>query len=192
MKKYRIIIIITILLLLINTVLLGFLWFGKKQPMPPQNGGPAMVENFLKEKLSLTDPELKQFKVLREEHFSLNKKLNDSLHVQKDALFALLGKVDSNNKSVDSITNIIAGFEKQKDVNTFTHFSKVRMILTTDQQPKFDAIINDVLRMVAGPQPGNRMPPPPKGDRPPRPPGHPDMQGPDDGPPPPPDPQHHH
>ncbi|MEP6675777.1 MAG: hypothetical protein ABJA78_11500 [Ferruginibacter sp.] len=183
MNKYKIIIAITVLLLLANTVLLGLLWFGKKQPPPPPNPGPAMVENLLKEKLSLTDDEIKQFRVLRDEHFNLNKKLNDSLHLQKDILFSMLGKIESNNVKVDSMTGIIGNLEKQKDVNTFNHFSKVRLILTATQQEKFDKVINDVLRMIAGPQPGNHMPPPPRGERPP-PPGDHEMPPPGEGPPP--------
>ena len=186
MNKYKIIIAITVLLLLLNTTLLGFLWFGKKStasaPAPGPTGGPGMVENLLKEKLSLTDDQVKQFRVLREAHFSLNKKLMDSLHIQKDQLFSMLGKSAANSAAVDSLTNIISRIEKQKDLNTFDHFSKVRGMLTPEQQGKFDVVINDILRMVAGPQPGGRMPAPMRGDRPPPPcEGHPP---PGEGPPP--------
>ena len=191
MKKYRIIIAATILLLLVNTILLCFLWFGKKHlPPPPQNAGPAMVvENLLKDELLLNADQLKQFRTLREEHFRFNQQLNDSLHLQKDALFSLLGKKDSSSNAVDSITNMIAHFEKKKDLNTFAHFSKVRLLLTATQQEKFDGIINDILRMVAGPQPGNHSQPPPPGEGYPHgkrpPPEGPDMPPPPgDGPPP--------
>ncbi len=167
MSKYKIIIFITVVLLAINTTLLAFLWIGKKQEPAPIQGGPAVVEKLLSEKLSLTQDQLKQFRILRGEHFMLNQKLLDSLRVQKDVLFSMLGKEETGSPTVDSIMSIIAVIEKKKDGNTFSHFSKVRAILQPGQQKNFDNIINEILRMVAGPQPGNRRPPPFQGDGPP-------------------------
>lgn len=176
MKKYKIIIAVTILLLLLNTVLLGLLWFGKK-PQPPFQGP---IEQLLKEKLSLTEDQVKQFRTLKEEHQKLNRAILDSMRPCKDALFALLGKEPAGSRSVDSLTGIIGNYEKRKDINTFEHFSKVRQILNPEQQKTFDGTINDILRTLGRQQhpPGDRPPfPPPGHDGPP--PGH--EQGPPPG-----------
>ena len=56
---------------------------------------------------------------------------------------------------------------EQLDLLTFDHFKQVRTICTSQQQKKFDEIIEDVLQMISsgpphGPQKGNDHIPPPE------------------------------
>ena len=57
-----------------------------------------------------------------------------------------------------------AAQQARLDILPFEHFKKVRALCTTEQQIKFDQIIEQVMQMLAPPQnPGGQagLPPPP-------------------------------
>jgi protein CpxP len=185
----RLLSLITLLLLTANIVTLGYLWTHRsavvKEPIPQQPPGGPVFE-FLTKELQLDSLQQQAYKVLRDEHQSGQRPLQDSIRKAKDALFELLKMQNPPDVLVQAQSAKAAAAEQQLDLFTFKHFQKLRAICTAAQQKKFDEIIQDILRRMAPakrqqgpPPPGIRggMPPPPgegpgpEGERPPPPPG---------------------
>ena len=170
--------IITLLLLTANIVTLALLWTNKKQdrehlnPPPPQQQPSGQVFQFITNELKLDSTQQETYKELRDEHRSQVRPYQDSIGKAKDSFFDLLQQENIAETTILEYSKKIGELEQQRDVFTFKHFQKLRAICNKEQQIKFDKIIQDVLRRMAGPKrpPG---PPPPgmeNGERRPHPP----------------------
>ena len=209
--------VIVLLLLTANIITLALLWTSKRTggeyiesreapPPPPQQGG--QVFEFLSRELKLDSTQQEAYRKLRDEHQSQVRPLQDSIGQSKDSFFALLQKENVTDADIAALNKRTGDLEQQKDLFTFRHFQKLRAICSKEQQAKFDSIIQQALRQLAGPgRPGPGMQGPgrdrtdgpsmqrpgakPAGHRPPPPPGMPPADGPPpdrmhpgDGPPP--------
>ena len=166
--------VITLLLLTANIITLALLWTNKKNDRGPLNapqpGG--QVFEFITEELKLDSAQQLTYKKLREEHQSAVRPLQDSIRKAKDSFFDLLQQENIAETTIQEYSKKIGDLEQQRDVFTFKHFQKLRAICNKEQQTKFDKIIRDVLRRMAGPK-RPAAPPPPgmdRGDRRPPPP----------------------
>lgn len=141
-------------------------------PHPPRHaegGGPAKM---IIEELKLNTDQINQFEKLKESHRASVRELNDKGREIRHAYFELLKNDEVDQKQVDELSNAISANQKEIEKVTFDHFKEVRKICNADQKKRFDEIIGDILRHMAG---GNRgpMPPPHPHDNegPPSPPG---------------------
>ena len=172
MKKYTFWTIAAVVLLLVNMLIIGYLW-QKQHPRPGQRppGGEAFM--YLVTELKMTKEQVTQYQRLRDDHRSKADHILEQGREIKQRLFSNLGKTGVGASIVNSITAEAGRNTAALDSLTFYHFREVRMILNDKQKERFDEVIDDALRMMAGPGPGGppgRPPgPPPHGDRPPRP-----------------------
>ncbi|MBS1511980.1 MAG: periplasmic heavy metal sensor [Bacteroidetes bacterium] len=180
--------IITLLLLTLNIVTLGYLWThkngGTPPPPPPVAGQQGQVFEFVTQELQLDSAQKESYKKLRDQHHAGQQPLQDSIKKAKDDFFELLKQQPVSDAAVKEAASKVSAAEEQLALFTFHHFQQLRAICTPVQQQKFDSIIQDVLHRFAPvrrpgpPPPGMRdgkLPPPPEGgDGPPK-----------DGPPPP-------
>ncbi len=167
--------VITLLLLTANIVTLALLWTNKKtaqesERVPKQQGGE--VFQFITRELNLDSAQQVTYKKLREEHQEGIRPLQDSIGKAKDRFFDLLQDENVTETNIQEYSKKIGELEQQRDVFTFKHFQKLRLICNKEQQIKFDNIIKDVLRRMGGPKrpqgpppggrdDGDRRPPPP-------------------------------
>lgn len=138
--------IAVILLLLINTVLLVFIWKEKEKPVlqhPQGNGGP--FETMVKE-LNMTEQQKNDYKKLRDEHFAKVRPLFDSIRQIRSSLFKLVKDSTANDDSVSFYSKRIAEKQAIIDKLTLTHFQKVRKLFAPDQQIKFDEFMQKMIQ----------------------------------------------
>ncbi len=177
MKNFKFLIIIVILLVIINCVLLGSLWFTKYHMAgpPPPMGPPERANEYLIRELKMTPAQVKQYDAMKKQHFEVTRKLNDQNRLLRDEFFKNIQTPVLNKTAVDSLQKKISANSVTLDTTTLFHFRKLRTILTHEQQTKFDNIIQNALHMMGGPQKGGAGPggPPPANMRPqgPPPPG---------------------
>jgi Spy/CpxP family protein refolding chaperone len=170
MKNFKFLIIIVILLVIINCVLLGSLWFTKYHMAgPPMGGPPERANDYLIRELKMTPAQVKQYDAMRKQHFETTRKLNDQNRLLRDEFFKNIQTPVLDKVAVDSLQNKISANSFTLDTTTLFHFRKLRTILTDEQKTKFDKIIQNALHMMGGPQKGGGGPggPPPNGMRPP-------------------------
>jgi periplasmic protein CpxP/Spy len=180
MWKPKLWIAIVVVLLVVNTILLVFLWMGKR----PRRMLGGTAKEYLTKELSLNDVQVKQYDQLRDEHIGAIRKLNDAMKDLKDNMFDNLPTNNVDSNKVKGLLQQIGENEIARDSITFYHFRKLRTILTAEQQQKFDKIIKNVLRMMGPPPQGppmrdRRGAGPPMGEPPPG-----DETRPGNGPPP--------
>jgi protein CpxP len=154
-----------LLMVALNIATLSAFWIIRDKrdgPPPAIRGG---VADFLVKELELDSAQKNQLEQLVEQHRRDMRGMRKGDRDAKDSFFALLKEPDIDD---DKLANAAAGIsmrEGMRDMHTFRHFQKVRALCNEVQKRKFDAIIQEVLRMSAPPPggPGGREghPPPP-------------------------------
>lgn len=160
------------ILVLLNLGLIGWMFFGHSG-MPPGAGGPAAFR-FLERELALTDQQEQLVIASREALSEQSRPLEDSARALRKQLFALTRQSPLPVAEADQITRQLGNIIAQLERNRFQHFKEIRDVLNSDQQSRFDNIL-DELAQRQGPPPG---PGQGNGNRPPD-----DRPGPPDGPP---------
>ena len=171
MSKKLIIQIIVIVLVFVNTLVLGILWWKQSNVKEQLPAGPP--NNYIVKELSLSKEQVAQFEELRKEHFTAMQVIRTETRALKEALFENVSTPDVDSNAVNILLTQIGKMEMDKERLTLLHFRKVRTILTPFQQEKFDSIINNVIRMMGRPagqgmreRPVEGRPPGPRGERP--------------------------
>ena len=137
----------TVALLVINVVLVFFLWKNKKhegEPGIPVNRGDWMVKE-----LKLNDQQKAEHKKIKDDHFARLKPVNDSITFGRSHLYSLLKDSVTN----DSLVHLYAGIVGEKhtlaSIYTFEHFKKIRAICDPQQQVKLDSLIQKIVQDMA-------------------------------------------
>ena len=141
MNNTRFLQICIVVLLLINSVTIGIIWFHRP---PAHERGPF---NFLTRELKLTETQQEQYKQLRDEHHQSMLEYEKKIGESRGNFFHQLS-VTKDSLLVNNLTDSIAQYQKQADLLTFYHFQKVREICNAEQQKKFDEVIQEALQMM--------------------------------------------
>jgi Spy/CpxP family protein refolding chaperone len=144
-------------LVIINVLLLTFVWLGKDgrgQRGPGSGGG-----KFLEEQLGLTADQKQKVRSFRDTHFKLVESLREQSKETRDELHDLIKSPNSEVKA-QALASQLGQIQSQIEFSTFKHFSDIRSICNEQQQQIFDNTILNILR-------GQGVPEGPKGDRPP-------------------------
>jgi Spy/CpxP family protein refolding chaperone len=158
-SKIKLLVGTTVLLIILNVIIVGFIWFGAHAPRPLRDGrgpGPDRAELIIHE-LKLDETQRKQFEQLRDEHHHIIMAVNEKDRRTHQALFDLVKNGQDNTAASDSLINEIAENKKQIEQATYHHLAEVRKICTPEQQKIFDDIIINLFRRGPdGPPPGRR------------------------------------
>ncbi len=141
------------LLLLLNIGTLSYLWLDRHHGPPPGGQRGQDVFTFLCNELKLDDQQVRQYEQLRDEHHHAIENIQEHGHQLRERFFGLLQINPVDSAAIKSMTDSIAATQEQIEMVTFYHFRKVRAILRPDQQKRFDEVIQQATRMMAGPPP---------------------------------------
>lgn len=150
MENTRFLKITIIVLLLVNIATLIFMLTGHKRHeghIPPPPHGRAGAFEFLTQELKLDEAQIKQFDEMRKQHHENVRNVQEKSRDLHHRFFDLLATSDS--AGAVQLADSMAQIQKQIELLTFGHFKQVRDICKPDQQKKFDAVINEALRMMA-------------------------------------------
>jgi len=128
----------TVLLLLINIVLVGFMWFAPRPARP--NRGEVIIHE-----LNFDDAQRNQFKTLKEEQLNIIRTVTARDENTHRVLFDNLRNGQDTTAFTDSLINEIGKDRKQIEVATYHHLAQVRKMCTEEQQKKFDEIISNLM-----------------------------------------------
>jgi len=170
LKNNRWLSIATLILLAANIITLALLWAQKRNQENDRMNKPGQAEvfEFLVKELQLDEKQQATYKELRNQHQASQRQFQDSIRNAKDAMFSLLNQPNVSDSTLQEYSRKAMRFEQQMDIITFRHFQQVRALCNPVQQKKFDDVIKEALRRMAGPR-GHRPPPGGPGSHPPPP-----------------------
>jgi Spy/CpxP family protein refolding chaperone len=146
-----------LLLAALNICLLASIWLKQDKPLQddkmhrPPHGERAA--DFLLEQLKFSEQQLTAFEKLKEEHRHAMDSLREASKEIHHLFFDNLKNEKQDTTKVNELARAIASNQTQIELATFSHFEKVRKLCDDKQKTKFDEIIQEVLRRMAGPPP---------------------------------------
>jgi periplasmic protein CpxP/Spy len=171
--KNKVLYIVLAVLVLLNIVSLGSMWFMKCRDRVHPPFGPGMQPQFgmhqqhpgmqpfmdgkmfLAEELKFTPEQNEKFAKLRDEHFTSSRKLIEEMQKSMDDMMELLKTKDGDTKAEEYAAKTSA-IQKELQLSAYKHFKNIRDICDDKQKEKFDVLIKDITKMMApqGPPPG--------------------------------------
>jgi Spy/CpxP family protein refolding chaperone len=145
-----------IFLLLTNIAVLGyFLWY-KPGPgkVPAKQGGPKEngIASELRKEVGFNDQQVAEYKKIREEQWKKFGPMLQDVRKAKDSLYKLLGSESANDSVINNVASLIGERQKALDLQAFNHFRRLRTICTPEQLPKYDSMIQRMMRKMGKPQ----------------------------------------
>ncbi len=134
-----------IILLVINTGTLVMFFLNKNHHNMHSRKKPA---DYIIQELNLNDEQTKEFHLLKKEHQTQMKLIQDSIRLEREKLPDAI--IRGDDKAADSISSHIGKLQRQIELNTYHHFIKVKSICDDQQKNKFNTIISDILKMMGG------------------------------------------
>lgn len=142
MSKTKLLTILVIVLVFINIAALSAFFIGGKRG---HHGPKKMVIH----QLDLDQDQIDEYEVLIEKHQSQIKEKQESLKIAKHKLFNLLQKDNYNTR--DQLIENISQIHNEIDRIHFQHFVDLKKICHPDQIKKFNALTDDLARILASP-----------------------------------------
>ena len=153
---------LVILLLAANITTIVVFWMGMKKMHP----SPLQPSAYIIKELSLNDKQQEQYNAMVQQHRKQSRSIQEQIRNCKDSFFNLLSNDNANDSIKNNLSAKIASLNSELDLITYAHFKEVRKICTPEQQQKFDGIIKEIIRMMAGPVGRGPRPPGGPGDGP--------------------------
>lgn len=147
--KNKLLIWLVILLLAGNTVSIAIFWLGKNKQPVATKGTP---KEFLIKELQLNSRQQEELELLMVRHREETPELRKKIRQAKKDFFELLKEQNIADSSLQAAAKNVSLSIEQLDLFTFAHFKKIRELCTTEQQNKFDSIIQQVTTMMPPPQ----------------------------------------
>lgn len=147
MKRERLLTIAVVVLLVLNSAVVGYLLIGQR-PGPPR---PELFDLLVRE-LEMNSNQQQNYFRLRDQHRDQMDKLNLQFAVLLEKYLSLIS--DSSREERVQLEDEMAILEKQKASITFDHFNAVKQLCTPEQQEKFNKLIPEIARMMSRPRQG--------------------------------------
>lgn len=142
----KILTIAVILLLITNIALVFFLMSDKRKGNIKRNAGKGDPSEMMAKELGMTEQQKRDHKQLKDDHFKAMKPLYDSLRSAKTAYYVFVKDSMVTDSTLAVYSQQVNKRQAEIDKATFTHFKRVRNLLTPEQQPKFDEFIQKMMQ----------------------------------------------
>jgi periplasmic protein CpxP/Spy len=149
----------TVILIVLNLVILGFVLkkgrgHHERGPMTRTDHPKGSIRGEIVDRLGFNEAQTAEYDLLIDSHKKAIAEADHGIRKAKKALFGLLKSSDQSNK--EALIANINTHQKSIEEAHFEHFESIRGICTEDQMERFDALTEDLARLFA-----------PHGDRPP-------------------------
>jgi Spy/CpxP family protein refolding chaperone len=155
-----------IILVILNLSALATILFRelRKPPPPPPSPErrPEEVQHFLERELNLSPEQAQQFEELRKQHHFQSRAVRDEIRRLRKEIMDELFKSSPDTTKVRKLSDEIGMKEAELVRILFYHFMDLESVCQPEQNGKFRALIQELLRMIAPPEPHQ-----PPGDKPP-------------------------
>ncbi len=156
-SRNKILLFLVGILLLTNIAMLVF-FLGKKGPdkqRAPRDRS-SVVREHLKDSVGFTEQQLAQYDQLRQQNRENMKPLFEDLGNAKLEFYKYVNQSGPADSASQAAAAAIGEKQKALDLAFFNHFRQVRALCTPGQLPKYDSLVQHIIRrMVAPPHRGD-------------------------------------
>jgi hypothetical protein len=144
-------VVIIILLLLTNIGMLAFFLWPKLGSDANREGAKSggMVET-LKNDVGFDSVQVKEIVRLRESHWKKMKPLFEDLQNTKNDFYLLLKSPETPDSVVFKAASLIGEKQRVVDLQMFQHFKNSRLVCRPDQRPKYDSVVQIIIKRMSG------------------------------------------
>lgn len=160
--------IVVIILLVMNILTLGTLWFLYiNDPGPGRNNDfhRHKIQDFMKNKMKFTDEQNDMLVKLREDHFKIKNAVFDTVHELKAELIDEIMKETTDTLAIRNISDKIGRLLGKNEYDFAMHFIKIKSICNPEQKKKLRQFLDELTDSGRPGMPG--QPPPPRRGPPP-------------------------
>lgn len=158
MKRDKFLILSIVILFILNLFTLAYIMWGFG-PHPKHNppGGdmhddrPPRPDELIINRLKLNDEQIKKFQLLKEEHRSQVRELQEDSRKLHDEYFGLLKADKVDTAKASSVLAEISKNQKLLDIVTFEHFEKIKALCDPQQKELFNTFIDEISRSFKPP-----------------------------------------
>ena len=148
-RNNKILVFIIVILLLSNVGLLFFFLRGEKEK-PKKSPREYMIEK-LKNDVGFSDTQVARYVQLADKHKANMKPLFDDIHEAKEEYYKLL-QLPAPSDSLQQGYLVQVGKKQQIiDSTIFAHFFALKQVCTPEQLPRYDTVIQRVLKGMINP-----------------------------------------
>lgn len=124
-----------ILLVALNLVSLGALWFTRsEEPDPPVKGDhKALVDKFFQKELNLEEEQMVEVKKLTRQHFQNRRENYQKIREQKALLVKELSGELEDTVAINKILDTIAGLERENEELFIEHYKNLKTVCSPEQ-----------------------------------------------------------
>jgi protein CpxP len=137
MSKNKIYSVLIIVLLLTNTILVGFMVLNPKRQMRKENQNPKEV---ISNRLQFNEAQSAQYSSLVILHRTAVRAKDAQIHASKKSLYSLLTSDDLIKKQEDSIINRLGNLQRDIEILHFKHFQDIKKICGPAQEDAFNKL----------------------------------------------------
>jgi predicted RND superfamily exporter protein len=146
--KYKWMVFLVLVLLTSNMVLAFFLFFSNDKKEKNRDNQEERAMAIYKE-IGLDSNQIVVFKKEKDDYFNSMRPIWNENRKTKDSLYKKL-ELNSSDRNVQLLLDQMSDLDQYSDSFTFAHFSKLRELLTIEQQTRFDTIIPKLVNRPRG------------------------------------------
>lgn len=144
-SKYKILILIIIVLLLANLAEIFFFTHKANQEKALHDiNARSYMSDFLQNDIGFTSQQMQRYDSLSGSHQDKIKDMMVAVRSTKEDLLKQVSKNGFDDSTVNAVAGKIAGLRRPIEFQLLTDLQEVRALCTPDQRPKFDSLLYKV------------------------------------------------
>lgn len=164
-----------ILLVLLNCLALGTLWWtrlgpsdhgamgsmrrlglggGGRQRMRRGQEGPPDVVDFIERELKFDSEQTLALRTLREQFFEDSFQIRRSIHTMKRSMMKAIFASETDASGINEMANEIGQLHTRLEMIQSDHFGQIRGLCKPEQKAQFMTLLDDILKMTRPEAPG--------------------------------------
>ena len=162
-----------ILLVLLNGLALGTLWWTRLGPSDqgamrrfgPRSGGrqgmgrgqeiPPDVVDFIERELNFDSEQTQALRTMRRQFFQDSFQLRESIHTMKRSMMQAVFALDADASGIDEMANEIGQLHARLEKVQSSHLGQIRSLCKPEQKGQFMTLLDDILKMTRPEAPGS-------------------------------------
>lgn len=148
MNKTKLLSVAVIALLVLNFVILGFLFLSKKHKPNRRK----MPREIVIEKLHFDENQIVEYEKIIKEHQKAIRNLDDSIRKTKNELYQLLNEEKINSAQKDSLYLKLANYQKQIETTHFNHFLEIKKLCKKEQLADYKNLTEELSKIFSHPR----------------------------------------